>query len=54
MENEASGPRFAHGVRVGQFQPMKGRDRVELLLIALLVFATAAMIGLTVWDWIRS
>lgn len=31
---------------------MAGRDRKEWILIALLIIATAAMIGLTVWSWI--
>ena len=30
---------------------MNGRDRKEWVLIALMIIATAGMIGLTVWPW---
>ena len=42
---------FAHGVRLGQDQPMRRRDRQEWFWIGLLVVTVALMAGLTAWPW---
>lgn len=41
-------------VILGGYRSLSGRDRREIGLIVLLIVSTVAMIGLTIWPWLKS